>query len=202
MLKEICLLRAGFIKWALSVFILSFLLFMTLPAISSSLEDEKKEKFEVVKLRALSGHAEDQLNLGVLYAEGFGVNRDDKEAIKWFTLSADQGNAEAQTHLGYMYKMGDGVVKDYAEAVRYYKLAAYQNYSYAQIDLATMYHAGKGVTRDLVTAYAWLSISSFYNDESLLKDAAKDNMTQEQIVKGQALAKVISIEINRGAIPE
>ena len=41
--------------------------------------------------------------VGVAYANGQGVGKDDAEAVKWFRKSAEQGYDEAQTELGFMY---------------------------------------------------------------------------------------------------
>src|SRR4029077_6667255 len=64
---------------------------------------------------AEKGKAEAQDSLGTMYAEGRGVPKDDKEAVKWYRLAAAQGNAHAQTNLGGMYANGQGVPQDYAE---------------------------------------------------------------------------------------
>ena len=75
------------------------------------------------------GHAGAQLNLGVMYYNGYGVPEDDAEAAGWFRLAADQGLADAQNNLGVMYASGEGVVEDDAEAVRWYRLAADQGHA-------------------------------------------------------------------------
>lgn len=45
---------------------------------------------------AVSGHPKAQHLLGVLYAEGLGVSRDDSEAARWFRVAAEQGLKEVQ----------------------------------------------------------------------------------------------------------
>ena len=50
-----------------------------------------------------------QYNLGVMYANGWGVLENDAEAVRWYRLAADQGNAKAQFNLGGMYDNGLGV---------------------------------------------------------------------------------------------
>ena len=62
-----------------------------------------------------------QNNLGWLFANGQGVQRDYPKALHWFRMAADQGLAEAQTSVGWMYGTGIGVPKDYVEAVNWYK---------------------------------------------------------------------------------
>jgi TPR repeat protein len=67
--------------------------------------------FTKFKGLADSGDAEAQFNLGVMYAEGKGVIKNDAEAVRWYELAADQGLAPAQNSLGFMYAEGKGVIK-------------------------------------------------------------------------------------------
>jgi len=41
---------------------------------------------------AEQGHAEAQLNLGIMYSLGLGVPKDDVQAYVWYTLAAGQGD--------------------------------------------------------------------------------------------------------------
>lgn len=45
-------------------------------------------------------------NLGLMYYNGDGVGKDDKEAAYWFRLAADQGGAAAQYYLGFDVRRG------------------------------------------------------------------------------------------------
>lgn len=40
------------------------------------------------------------LSVGFCYGHGFGVTKDEREAVKLYTLAAEQGYAEAQCNLG------------------------------------------------------------------------------------------------------
>jgi TPR repeat protein len=75
------------------------------------------------KAGAEAGQAEAQFDLGVLYAQGLGVQRDLNQAASWYRKSADQGNAEAQFALGQMYARGWGVPRDTADAIRWFQLS-------------------------------------------------------------------------------
>jgi clan AA aspartic protease (TIGR02281 family) len=57
--------------------------------------------------------AQDFLSIGIGYANGQGVAKNDYEAVKWFRLAAEQGNALGQAYLGMMYGNGRGVRQDY-----------------------------------------------------------------------------------------
>ena len=75
---------------------------------------------------AEQGHASAQGILGLMYANGEGVLKDDKEAVKWYRKAAEQGHAKAQYNLGVMYINGDGVLKDLSKA-KYWTKKSYEN---------------------------------------------------------------------------
>ncbi len=85
---------------------------------------EVRERFHRLRLAADQGDAYAQCNLGMCYANGTGVAKDESEAVRYFRLGAQQGNATAQCNLGACYDNGTGIAKDEREAVRYYRLAA------------------------------------------------------------------------------
>ena len=99
--------------------------------------------------------AEAQCALGVMYAEGKDVAKDEEEAARWFELAADQGSVKAQRWLGVAYEKGQGVKKDDAEAVRWYQKAAEQGCAEAQCALGVMYAEGRGVAQDVAEAVRW-----------------------------------------------
>jgi TPR repeat protein len=72
------------------------------------------------------GDAEAQYNLGVMYDEGAGVDRDLPLAAQWYRRAAEQGFIDAQTNLGMMYLAGQGVPQDRAEARDWLQKAAAQ----------------------------------------------------------------------------
>ena len=99
------------------------------------------------------GNAAAQFNLGVVYANGQGVARDDREAARLYKLAADQGNEWAQCSLGVFYEQGrGGLPKDDREAARLYKLAADQGNPQAQKIIGRMYELGRDVGQDLAQA--------------------------------------------------
>jgi len=65
--------------------------------------------------------------LGVMYANGYGVPKDESQALAWFMKSADEGNGKAQNTLGSLYLKGEGGVKrDLAQAYMWYRLACFR----------------------------------------------------------------------------
>jgi TPR repeat protein len=102
-----------------------------------------------------AGNAKAQNYLGVLYDHGYGVPRDDAQAVAWYRKAADQGNPEAQSNLGRLYDNGHGVLQDDARAVAWYRKAAEQGDAGAQTSLGAAYETGRGVARDLAQAAEW-----------------------------------------------
>lgn len=72
------------------------------------------------------GDAEAQFNLGVLYDEGAGVERNLTTAADWYRKAAEQGFIDAQTNLGILYYHGLGVDRDHEAAAHWFRLAADQ----------------------------------------------------------------------------
>ncbi len=90
-------------------------------------DNQSKDYTEEVRLHRLSaeqGNVKGQINLGVMYFNGHGVQQDYKEAVRLFRLSAEQGLAEAQSNLGVMYDKGQGVPQDYVLAHMWFSLAS------------------------------------------------------------------------------
>lgn len=98
---------------------------------------------------AQKGNAAAQCLLGYYYANGWGVEQDYNQAVRWWTLSANQGYAAAQYNLGVCYENGWVVEKNYYEAARLWKLAAEQGNGDAQWKLGGCYIRGQGVENDL-----------------------------------------------------
>jgi hypothetical protein len=129
-----------------------------LPAMAAA--EQEDPEVARYRLAANQGDASAQDSLGVCYANGRGVPKDEVEAVRWFRLAADQGDDNAQHSLGECYVNGRGVPKDEVEAVRWYRLAANQGYQVAQDSLGVCYAFGKGVPKDEVEAVRWYRLAA------------------------------------------
>lgn len=94
-------------------------------------------------------------NLGVMYEKGYGVAKDDAEAVKWYRKAAEQGNTKAQFSLGVMCANGRGVARDDAEASAWYLKAAQQGHAEAQYNVGLRYMNGRGVEKNPAEAAVW-----------------------------------------------
>ena len=145
--------------------------------------------FAKFKKGAESGNADAQYKLGVMYVQGLGVPKDDREAVRWYTKAAEAGNARAQYILGVSYDLGLGVAQDYGQAARWFTKGAEAGDRGMQFLLGSMYEEGLGVLQDYVQAHKWYNIATAGTNNSLKRDKLAEKMTPEQIGEAQRLAR-------------
>ena len=140
---------------------------------------------------AEKGFARAQMNLGVLYASGLGVPKDDVEALRWSLKAAQQGYPVAQNTVGVVYLQGQGVTQDYAAALKWFKLAAEQKNADAQNNLGIMYDNGFSVNQDFTRAFMWLDIAASQGQLNAVANRSKveNKMTPANISKAQELVR-------------
>jgi hypothetical protein len=74
---------------------------------------------------ARSGNAEAEELIGVIYAMGLGVERDDTRAFEWYLRAAMKGHPGAQSGVGWYYEIGRGLpAVDLVRAYMWYTLSA------------------------------------------------------------------------------
>ena len=74
---------------------------------------------------ARSGNADAEELIGVMYAMGLGVERDDVRAFDWYLRAALKGHAGAQSGVGWYYEIGRGMpAPDLVRAYTWYVLSA------------------------------------------------------------------------------
>lgn len=112
------------------------------------LNGEYQAALEHWRPAAESGDAVAAFNIGVLYAQGLGVDTDQAEAVRWYRRSAHEGYANAQFNLGSAYYNGEGTEVNIAQAVSWWERAADQDHPEAAYNLATLYRRGNGVPQD------------------------------------------------------
>ncbi|MEZ6020191.1 MAG: SEL1-like repeat protein [Planctomycetota bacterium] len=83
----------------------------------------RREEIAEIRQAAFDGVPDAQYELGCAYAEGLGVPRNPRTALRWFLKSAEQGHAEAQTAVGYCYLNGEGTAGDDDQAVLWLRRA-------------------------------------------------------------------------------
>ena len=106
---------------------------------------------------AREGNTVAQYNVGVMYSNGLGIEKNEPEAVKWYRKAADHGHANAQVNLGLAYDGGRGVEKDPKKAMEWYSRAARQGSAMAQNNIGSLYFKGEGVKKDDKIAVEWYS---------------------------------------------
>lgn len=149
---------------------------------------------------AKDGHADSQYNVALMYEQGIGVGKDEKEAVVWYGKSASQGNAAAQFNLGVLYENGRGTAIDYTKANEWYRKASVQGDPLAIGNLGMLYVRGQGVKENKVAGVALLLVSATM--DSSPQNHAKQNisatrgLSTEMIGEAQALAEELSTAKN------
>ncbi len=83
------------------------------------------EAREMLAPAARSGNADAEELIGVMYAMGLGVERDDRRAFEWYLRSAMKGHPGAQSGVGWYYEVGRGMpAPDLVRAYMWYVLSA------------------------------------------------------------------------------
>ena len=137
-----------------------------------------------------------QFNLALMYEQGLGVAKDEKEARGWYRKAAELGNANAQFNLAVLYENGHGGGVDFTQANRWYRQAAVQGDALAIGNLGMLYVRGDGVKINQVAGMALLLQSATLDNSS--ENLARKNLsavrglTVESITTAQKLAAEMS----------
>lgn len=91
---------------------------------------------------AIQGVANARYNLGVLYHQGLGVEKDINTAVSWYRAAAEEGHPEAQYNLGIAYIEGIGTRYDPQQASVYFEKAAKQGILEAAYNLGLIHENG------------------------------------------------------------
>jgi len=129
-------------------------------------------------LAADQGHAKAQCNLGMLYSQGLGVDKNDSKAVYWFRKAAMQNNVPAQINLAVMYSNGWGIPQNEAEATKWYKRAAEQGHPNGQNNYGLACKMGVGAAQNDSEAVYWFRKAAEQDNHELYESicAAQCNL--------------------------
>jgi len=109
---------------------------------------------------AMAGQTSSQHNIGFMYLQGRGVEKNHEKAVHWFRLAADKGYPPSEYNLGKAYMEGLGVVENHEVANRWLHASAQHGYAAAQFHLGLNYLGGLGVDPSSEEGYAWLTTAA------------------------------------------
>ena len=98
--------------------------------------------------------------LGELYANGFGVARDDAKAAEWYRLAADRGDRDAMFALAMFRIGGRGGPANREEAAKLLAAAAKLGHAPAAYDLGMLYLEGQQFPQDFKRAAEMFRIAA------------------------------------------
>jgi TPR repeat protein len=165
------------------------------------LKNDFKLAFEILKPLADEGNSWSQYILSLMYESGQGVEKNQKESVKWLILAAESGVPKIQYDLGIRYFYGYGIEQNFNEAAKWWESSANAGIADSQYNLGLMYYRGIGVSKDknkarilikkaasqdhdkaqhrLAMIYA-LDDEDFLTSLSWLRASAKQNNTEAQ----------------------
>ncbi|KAH9190221.1 hypothetical protein AeNC1_007814 [Aphanomyces euteiches] len=108
---------------------------------------------------AAGGVVHSLANLGLMYANGIGVQADPQRAVQYFQEAADRGSAFAVNGLGFMFWTGQGVEKNATAAVEHFEKAVAMGFADAHQYLGAAYLNGEGVARNESLAFYHFSVA-------------------------------------------
>lgn len=106
---------------------------------------------------AEKGHSGALFNLGLMYANGRGVERNEEWAALLFRQAAELDHSFAQMNLAVALRAGKGVPKNHEESVIWFRKVAQKGHLGAQFNLGIAYLKGLGVERDPARAALWFA---------------------------------------------
>ena len=112
--------------WILCTVLISNLVLADIEEARDAMEaNQFNEAMQLLRPAANAGNADAEELIGILYAMGLGVERDDRRAFEWDLRSAMKGHAGAQSGIGWYYEVGRGLLEiDLVRAYMWYTLSA------------------------------------------------------------------------------
>ncbi|MGB0132251.1 tetratricopeptide repeat protein, partial [Dokdonella sp.] len=137
------------------------------------------------------GDSDCQFNLGLMYEQGMGIAKNEKEAAYWYQKAGELGNANAQFNLGVLYENGRGTAVDFSRANQWYRKAAVQGDALAIGNLGMLYVRGDGVKMDKIAGVALLlqsaTMDSSPANHAKANLAATKGLTPDMVAAAQEL---------------
>jgi|GEM_PF-5770409 len=113
------------------------------------------EAFRKYAELANDGNSTAMYKIAVMYECGYGVDKDDMDALRWYRRSAHDGYSKAMYELGYRYEQGQGVEEDDEEAIQWFRSAARAGDASAMHSLGEHFDRGSGVEKNGDSADYW-----------------------------------------------
>lgn len=122
---------------------------------------------------AEQGHVKAQYNLGYLFQEGEGVQKDIHKAMYWFEKAAEQGFVDAYYNLGRFYYFDEFGLSNKAQAYGLFEKAAKGGYVDANYMAGFMLVRGVGIEKNLEEGLEKLKFAADHGSAASLYELAQ-----------------------------
>lgn len=132
--------------------------FLNIPSKKSDVSAASNRDFLRNMRLAEQGETIAQLNVGLMYLNGTGTDKNHREAVQWLERAAKKGNPVAMYHLGKYYADPERlkIHRDRPRGIKLIRRAAEQGQVEAQYLLGMMYYGGTGVIQDFEEGARWI----------------------------------------------
>ena len=140
---------------------------------------------------ASNGDVRSQYNMGIMYRDGLGLEKNSRVALSWFLLAAEQNHMLANYAIGLLLRDGPADVKHPKRASLYLKEAAFLGHALAPLELGNMFFSGNHVSKDRALAFVWWSLSAERNAPGAEANIAAltDSLSIEEMTRIQKILK-------------
>ena len=114
-----------------------------------------KKALYYLSLFAANGDSKANYNLGIMYREGLGVEKNDVQSLIHFIEAAENGHMLGNYAVGLAFLMGKGSNVDAEAAIHYFSEAALLGHAISPIEIGGLYFRGRLVKKNLVSAHFW-----------------------------------------------
>jgi hypothetical protein len=118
----------------------------------------------LVQQAAQAGNPTATYELGYMFENGDGLERDPAQAAQWYMKAAQMGDAAAAAAVGQLYEQGNQVQENWETAAQWYAKSAAQGNRMGEFRLGRAYEYGVGVPLDLGQAEGWYDKAAAQGD--------------------------------------
>ena len=145
-------------------------------------ERDYKTALYYLSFFAANGDTKANYNLGIMYRDGLGVEKDDVQSLTHFIEAAENGHMLGNYAVGLAFLTGKGVDIDAEAAIHYLSEAALLGHAISPVKIGGLYFQGKLVEKNFISAHFWWSLAQDRNAPGASKNLGVllSKMNQEQ----------------------
>jgi len=136
------------------------------------MDEDKRAAFKLFKEIADLGIASIRNQVGIMYRDGIGTEKNKENAKIYFDLSAEQGNLLARMNLADILSKSNDP-RDIENVLKIYLTMSDIGNALASYKLGIMYRDGVGIEKNIDLARYWLSVAAKRNNKDAQQELGK-----------------------------